>query len=448
MPLRTLVVAAGMIVAAGGALFLPILGVMGYILNYNLGIERQWWGRDFREAGVRMSLGLAAATLVGMVLNSGRLRSAGAWLLGHEKLVLAFLCVAWLSVPLGQGMRDSAAIDHPAIKLTKVIIFALMMTHVAIRLKDLNWLMWTLAAGAAILGLEAWDTPRSMYVAGRLETVGGPDFADSNALAAYIAAMLPFMYVLLIRSGWLGRIFIALGGAFAINAIVLCRSRGTVVALAVGAVAMLIFAPAKRRLRTALGVLLGLAALVYLGDPGFWSRAGTLGSSTEQMDVSAQIRFEIWRGGMKMFADHPLGVGAGNFSANIGRYVPALPDRDAHNTFIRCFCELGVQGGLLLVVVIVSAFRACVQVLRRSGSLPPESKEHLSWLARGLFVSMVIYITAGFAGTLLYNEGFWWLLVLPVCMLRACENTLADQEPAPVRIASKPRKSRLQEAPR
>jgi O-antigen ligase len=429
MAIKTILFAVGFLVACIGALFVPLLGVLGYVAHYNLGPEQQWWTIPLRPLGIRYSLILAVATGIGMLLHLRNLRFGTQFLVTQEKMILLFLGIVWFTILISEPTRETTVVlDHPSVKLTKVVIFVLMMTHIVTTLRDLDWLFWVLVASALVLGLQAYYTPRSVFVSGRLETVGGPDFSASNDLAAYLSAILPLIGIQFLRSGWRGKLFCLVAGAFSTNAIILTRSRGAVVAIVVGVLTALALAPTKHRGKIAVGVAVALLAGLHLADPGFLGRAGTIDDSMEQdqRDRSSQARVEIWEGGIRMLLDNPLGVGSGNFQQTIGRYVPQHPNRDAHNMFIRCGAELGFPGLIMMVALIIGTFVSLARTLRWAVAAHPAEESRVVFIAYGLRLSLVIFLVSGMFGTLFYMEAFWWLLALPICLTRVVGNLKED----------------------
>lgn len=422
MTIRAILFLGGFVVLAVGALASPILGVLGYIAHYNIGPESQWWFSSIGGFGIRYSYTLAIATAIGMALNWGRLSWGNRFLVGQEKLVLAFLGLVWLSVLMSEPTHAYTFVDHPSVKLTKVVIFVMLMSHVVTTLRGFDALLWVLVGGGLVLGLEAYETPLSAFAAGRLESVGGPDFRDSNALAAYVAALLPLIGIQFLRSGWKGRLFCVVAGVFTVNGIVLTRSRGAVVGLAAGAVVALLCAPRGYRLRITAGILLGLGGLIYLGDTGFWLRTGTIAQAADERDRSAESRLEIWEGGFQMALANPQGVGAGNFMQTIGRYAPMHADRDAHSTYVRCLGELGFLGLGILAALIVNAAAMLLRCNRQINELVDKGFGQGHYLGYGLLISLTVLLTSGAMGTLTYVEALWWFLALPVCLQRALEN--------------------------
>jgi len=443
MAIKTVLFVIAFIVCSGGALFAPVLGVLGYVGHYNLGPERQWWSASLRPLGLRYSFTLAAMTAVGMLLNLRKLRFGKSVLNRHEILILMYLGWVWLAHAMSEptvGARY-ALVDHPTVKLTKVIIFAMMMSHVITDFRKLNWLFWALTLGALVLGMQAYDTPRSSFMRGRLETVGGPDFQEANRLGGYLAATLFLIGAQFVRSGWAGRIICLLAGAFAANAVVLTRSRGALIGAAGGCLVAVFLAPKRHRLKIFLGLALAFAGGVYLSDPQFRARMSTIVRPPEQRDRSAQNRIEIWRGGVKMLVRNPLGVGPGNFHQSIGKYTDGrFSGSDAHSTYIRCAGDLGFPGVALLGMLILNAARSLRRSMRQAHDLPGELQNRALWMSYGAAAGLGALLAYGLTATLIYFEAFWWVLALPICISRATENALEEAglapEPAPARLSA------------
>ena len=425
-----------LLICGGGALLNPILGVAGYMSHYVIGPERQWWAAPINHLGIRYSYTLALLTAVGMALHWGKINFGKSFLVRQEKLILAFLGVVWLARILGSDTVGwYSVVDHPSVKFTKIVIFAIMMSHVVTNLKNLDRLLWIFIFGAVILGIDAFGEPRSSFVRGRLNTVGGSDFTEANALAAYLAAMLPIIAVQFLRSGWIGKAICLVAGVFATNAIILTRSRGAVIGIVAGLFTALMFAPAKYRGKILVGLVVLILGGLYLADPQFMARISTITYSEDQMDSSSQSRIEVWQGGIKMFMAHPLGVGPGNFYQEIGNYAVNHPHRDAHSAFIRCAGELGVLGIVLFSALIINALIFLRRIIKQASALPRSVQDQFVLAAFGLIVSLAVLTGSCVTMTLLYMEGLWWMLIMPACLQRIMENIEIDitssAQPAP-----------------
>lgn len=409
-----------------GALVAPIFGALGYMGHYCVGPEKQWWAAPFSHLGIRYSFTLAALTALGMVLHWNKLRF-GKFLMSQEKLILLFLGVVWLGVLIGdETIGRYTTVDHPSLKMTKVILFALMLSHVATNTKNLHWVIWVLVLGAMVLGMQAYDTPRQAFFQGRLETVGGPDFRDANHLAGFLGAMLFFIGAQFLRSGLAGRSVCFVAGAFAAEAIVRTRSRGAMIGVMGGAMVAFFLAPKKHRSKVLVGIILAAMGGFYLSDTQFRSRAMTIKRSEADRDASAQSRLEIWSGGGKMLSANPMGVGIGNFYQNIGRYAPMHRGRDAHSTFVRCACELGVLGITVFILLVANAVRILIGIIKRTRVMPEKYGKHILWMSYGSLTALAALLTYGLTGTAIYMEALWWMLVMPVCLSRAVDNLIRD----------------------
>jgi len=427
MGIRTILFLAGYVVAAGGALVVPLLGVLGYMAVYSIGPENQWWAAPINAWGIRYSMTLGVLTAIGVVLGFRSLRWGRPILLSQEWLILLFLGVVWLSVVTGDPHEgEYVVVDHPAVKLSKLVFFVMLLTHVVTTLKDLRILVWTLIGCSLVLGVLAYEAPRDSFVQGRLSSVGGPDFREANVIVAYLGAILPLIGIQFLRSKWLGKAVCLAAGVLAVNAVVLTRSRGGLVGIGLGAVVALMAAPKGYRRPIALGLVVAAVGAYCLTDPGYWGRASTITAAEEERDASAQSRLEIWEGGVRMFMDRPLGVGVGNFEQSIRRYAPEHPGRDAHNTLVRCFGEIGLPGITVLLACVANAGLLLWKTMKRAQAFPPEEKAHFTYLSYALLVGLVTVLGCGMMVSLPYVEFFWWFLALPACLWRACRNLEED----------------------
>jgi O-antigen ligase len=264
-----------------------------------------------------------------------------------------------------------------------------------------------------------------MYVGGRLEGVGGPDFGDSNALAGHMVALLPIIGVRFLRSDWKGKLLCFLAGGLIANGIILTRSRGGYLACFIMGIVMLFMAPHGHRKGVMVLVVLGALGALTLVDAGYIERMGTLSTGEREKDESAMSRLRIWKGGMEMASDNFLGVGPGNFHTRIHNYLPDDAGRDTHNTYVRCAAELGWPGLALLSLLIGNAYKMLARV--RQSASNHRNAEECAWNAFGLQMSLSAYLTAAMFISATYIEMLWWLLLMPAALERATANAVAGK---------------------
>ena len=413
-----------------GAIFLPHLGIYGYLADYCIGTSKQWWEAPFSGLGIRYSFTLALATIVGFVLQKHKLRFGFSVITIHEIFCLLFLLIMWVSYLSGDDtMNRYSTVDHPTVKFTKIVLFVLLMTHTITDRKKLSGLLWVFILCALALGLKSWELPRRAYVSGRLEGVGGADFAEANFFASFMAAMLPLIGVQLLRSkNWGLRILCVISAAFTANTVVLCRSRGALVGIVMGAMAAVITAPKRFRKKIAIGLILGAIGGLYVVDQQFLERISTIiVSQGEERDESAGSRLRLWAAGMQMVYDQPLGIGVGNWYQTIGSYIPEYVGKDSHNTYVKCIAEMGIFGFIVFAFVIFFSLNEIRRLNKFAGYLPQDIYNDLKLFTFGIFITLVIILTCGLTITMIYTETIWILLMLPVCLRRTIENTLISQ---------------------
>lgn len=395
----------------------PIYGVVTYMMVYQANPTVTWWGLPLVKIGMRFSLFAAGGTILGLIFGRRRVPDnrfgISLWELGAVGLVL----IAALNLILGAGIFTTT---WPAIdKFWKLILFVLILTRMASTRKNLRLVIWTLVAGCLYIGYDAYTAPPDAFVLGRLERVGGPDFSTTSGAAAHLVAMLPIIGgAYLIAPNWRYRVFAAVTGALTFNAVILCRTRSAFLGLCVGILAAVLCAPRVKRFRIYLLLAIGAVAAFSLTDGNFWLRMNTLTSREGlQVDAAARIREEIWWAAFDMVDDYPLGVGPGNFTQMIGEYNPAHRWRASHNSVVACFAELGIQGGIVFLLIMGGSAR----LLQRSAKLARHSDYPIetSILAYALFASFVTYVVTALGTQRLYCESFWWVMALPLCLYRA-----------------------------
>ena len=411
-----------------GALFAPQIGIYGYVAEYCVGPTRAWWGAPFAAMGVRFSFTLVLATAVGMILQRKKLQF-GTLLYGQEKLIIAFLgCIMLLVLFNGDISGLYTSVDQPSIKMVKVFIFVLMMTHVVTDLQKFDNLFWVFVSVSLLIGVQAWQAPSWQFVKGRIEGLGGADISGANFLAAFMASMLPIIGIQFLRSRLLGKFYCATAAAFVANTVVLCRSRGAILAILIGVIVSFFFSPKKYKKQILVLLIIGILGGIYVMDEQFINRGSTITQSGENRDSSAQSRLRLWRAGAKIISDHPLGIGAGNWFKTIGGYLPEYEGTaalDAHNTYVKSAAELGVQGGFVLALIIFSAFSQLRRVrLVAFAELSDDAGNDFILFSFALTVSLTIILMCGMTITMLYTEITWLLLLLPVCLGRALDNAL------------------------
>lgn len=304
----------------------------------------------------------------------------------YGALVLAFL-MALARLP-GDFMLD--------INYLRTALFSPLLYFLYLRskqsLEDTRWMAIAVMAVAALAGLQAVRQGLDYGIGAYNEThrASGPfglDYRDANRAGIYYCIFLPMFVGLALflkkQKFWF---FAALGGvALLAFAILVTYSRQSYFIALLGAALVLV------RRSTILAVLFSLLALIavpYLPGSVTERVAETAQEDvygTEVIDDSTASRWEIWKGGLHMAANNPLGIGLNRFKTRIGEYVPRYKGYDAHNFYVLTLAEMGIQGLLALGLVFLYLFKLAM-FLRRN--VPAGDSEALA-LSIGFTVTTI-----------------------------------------------------------
>jgi hypothetical protein len=247
-----------------------------------------------------------------------------------------------------------AAFNFGLIEYGKIVLTYLLMLAVVTTPRRLRGLMATIviynviATGIAVLhyhgliNIQAIELlelregePRINPTTGTFMTVrrmaGTGVFGDPNDMCEYVAVALTLSLAFLLdRGGGPWRCFWLAPMAFLAYAMTLTRSRGGLLAAAVGMVALGVARTRSRRAIIAVGLLAVLAVGVVGGRQG----------SIEFSSGTGKSRLELWTMSLPLLRGSPIfGVGPNQFVTYAGHV--------AHNSFVEAYADLGVVGGTL-----------------------------------------------------------------------------------------------------
>jgi putative inorganic carbon (HCO3(-)) transporter len=427
------------ILGVGAAVLAPLAGVLLYILSYHMNPEYQWWGQSVRAAGLRTSMIIVIAIVIGLVIRRPRFRGIGRQFSAPIVFAMGLVLLALASLTWGYGVSARGA--YQAEKFAKVMIFVLILIRCVRHPNHYHAAIGAWIGGVLFVSYQAWGNV-GIHENGRLSLgIGGPDFSESGDLAAHMVASLPLIGAMFFMARrWWSRGILLVSGALAVNTIILTRTRNALVALAAMCVFSVFSLPRGQRLKGWLAMAVGVVLAIQLTDAGWWDRMATI---AEHQDASATARIKYWHAAIAMCADHPFGIGLGNFQEVVKEYVPGLTiHRSAHNTYMECLAELGHLGLALLVMTLVATLSRLSHVRRESLTLDAEvpvrvglweSRFHLGWHTMALRTALVGYLASAAFTTRLCGEDFWILIGLAACLdnVTAYMRHQAD-EPAPV----------------
>lgn len=222
---------------------------------------------------------------------------------------------------------------------------------------------------------------------------------DPNSLAAMMAITLPFALMSAYRHRGGRRLVLIAVTALLLWVLLKTQSRGSLLG-AVAAVGVLIASLRSRQKLVAI-LVTGLAAILFwLVSPAeLKSRLSTMASIGEDYNTTARGgRVQIWQRGLSYIISNPVfGVGPANFEAAEGEYnrENQLTGKWSapHNAIIEAFAELGIPGGLLFLLLMVTAFRVAIKLWPAKSSVwRPEITAALTALSVcGIFLGLAYF---------------------------------------------------------
>ncbi len=401
----------------------PIYPLMSYLTFYYAPPHVNWWGDMLPD--LRFSL-LASAVILGSVM----LKGTGLEALKETKnpaLKWLLLFGFWVVV-VTVWAEDRVRSWVWTVALLKLILLYVLIPVVVRTPAHFDMFAGAHIGGATYWGYKAWDDPKRE--AGRLKDVGGPDTQNENAAAAHLLTVLPFVavYLLSVRNRKMQAVILVCG-AFIVNVIVLCNSRGATLGILAMAGAAFALAGKGRRLKL-LGVgAAGLIALLALADPEFLSRQQT---TTEAQDGSSQGRLMSWKAGLELIRDHPLGTGGRGFHILSPQYIPEIveshdgEERSVHNTYLQLGSEWGVPGLVTWGGFMMSTFL----LLRRARQAAADSPWYF-YRILAIQLALIGILVAGIFTNRLYGESVYWMCALAFAVHRMHMTANADAS-APV----------------
>jgi probable O-glycosylation ligase (exosortase A-associated) len=362
------------------AVWRPFFGLLVFSwLAYMRAPDMTWVVKDYHP-----SLWIAIATIVGVLIHKEER------LLVLEKrtvLLGMFFAAVGVSAVVAPDMKLS--VERGQLADLAKIVFIAMLTTGLVRTQDrARYLMLTIAGSLGLLAMKTLI--QGVLSGGALMHGPGGAIEDNNDYGLALVMALPLlMFLSRDEESFLTKALLFAMAFSCVGGVLLTRSRGGVLALAVLAVIWLI--SSRKNPWTFIFMPLAIAAVFVLTPPQLFDRIRALVSGAN--DPSAQNRVIAWQKALNMAEANPLfGVGPGNFQANWHSYAPAWEPGPfvAHNTLLQILAESGVFAVLLylgtLLVTLLSLHKTKVE------GPEPWRKRY----AHAIFLSLIGFMAGSF----------------------------------------------------
>jgi O-antigen ligase len=386
-----------------------------------------------------------------LVLVYALLVSKGRWQAVESRrlLVAALIFAGALFLSTAHALNPSETGPEVSVLLTGVLLFVAVV-QICVRRDQL-----LIVLAGALIALFAASLQGVIqhysgdYVAGF--AAGGSvfgrvqgSFDHPNQFATFIASLVPLAGVVFLSREFPGpmRLLSLAALALAVPALVFTYSRGSLIAVVLGAIVWLAFLRPRAAIAIAAVVAISVAALA----PS--TLRERFDPDTSHQDLTERI--DLWNAAIAMYSEHPvLGVGINNYSVaypDLPRTPSVAPEHrlflegeaqvlptHAHNLYLNTLAEAGLVGAVALLLLIglsISAvYRGCrvTDPIGRSACI-------------GIGISLMILLIDSFVDATLFTEA-----ALPLFALLGVATVFIGLEPvrakSPRREAS--RESRL-----
>ncbi|WP_280154025.1 O-antigen ligase family protein [Piscinibacter sp. XHJ-5] len=401
----------------------PIWGLYFYLATIYVHPPSRWWVYMLPE--LRWSLISAVVAVLAVVVHRGRLQAKPLWLANAPAIILS-IYAAWMWFQCAWALDLETHLEG-ATKFVKYLI-AFWIVYRLIDTKEmLRNLLLAHVAGCTLLGLMAQFIGRD---GGRLDGVGGPGLDDANTLGMYLATgVIASLGLFLSEKGWKRWGLLAVMAVIG-NGFVLANSRGAFLGLLAGSLTLMFCKARAHRKQFWLLALAGLVGFAVVVDKVFIDRMFTIGDvveESEDADMSARSRMELYKAQLRMAADYPLGAGYRGTATLSPFYLDrkwlardnGIDDPDAartsHNTLMSTLVEQGFPGFVLFLVLIGWLFSAGLRVRRMNQSGVDPGLITLSAATCG---TLMVVIVAGSATDYLMAEVQFWMFAALVSALQ------------------------------
>jgi O-antigen ligase len=235
------------------------------------------------------------------------------------------------------------------------------------------------------------------------------------------------------------------------NGLILAASRGAFLGVLFGGLVLsLVKPPQYRRLFWAFAAV-GVVGAVSLMDQRFIDRMFSIEAAVEQsedMDGSAQSRWVLMQAQVRMFADHPMGVGHKGTVVLSPQYLDrryltrrwgedeSAAGRSSHNTFLTLLVEQSLPGVAVYLAFVLWGVAALLTLRRR---LRTEAAVAHAYGGAALSALGVVLAAGMFTDYLMAEVQIWMTALLAAQLALRSAEAAAKIAPAGTALQAAPR---------
>lgn len=351
------------LIGAGLGWLWPFVGLMVYYMFAILRPPFLWFWVFDPATAPRFSFYIAISTLAGWAFRGfgdwSKLRGMRLAAFGLILYLGAGTFAAYFNAPLKHLAWDSLQNQF------KIGIMALLTFTIVRDARSIRIFAWVVvgALGYMAFVLNEWYMINPRYLHNH-----GFGAIDNNGVGMICVMTVPLAFFMGVydRRLWVRLICFAIA-VCAVHVVLFSFSRGSQVGLCLVGGMIFVFAllALPRKLLTL--TLTAVFVFITLKLAGDQVRERFMSIFAEDLDTSAQSRFDTWNAGYHIMMDHPLGVGprnSGFYMDEFGFYK----GKAIHNLYLQTGADYGIFGLLGLMLFYFSAFFQCFFMTFRSAA--------------------------------------------------------------------------------
>jgi probable O-glycosylation ligase (exosortase A-associated) len=364
------------------ALFSPFYGLLAYVCFAVIRPASLWHWSVPQDGNFSRLLGIAM--LVGWAFHG-----FGKWRWGRAQVIVCALLayLAWASVSASLAPDQSEA-WHFVEELSKVVLPVLVGMTTIDSMHKVRQLVWVIVLS---LGYVAFELNISYFSGFNRLHMTGFGGMDNNSFAIALVTGCGFAFFLGLEERVWWRKWLAFAAtALMAHAVFFSFSRGGMLALLITGV--VVFLLLDRKPKHHAWLALAVVVALRMAGPEVRERFASAFLNSEQRDVSATSRLDLWRDCWDAMLKNPmLGVGPDHWPL-IAHTYGWPKGKEAHSLWFQTGAELGFIGvGLLAAYYLLAIWRLWPYARRR---LTP-SDSWLATLARMVIASLAGFMVAG-----------------------------------------------------
>lgn len=340
----------------------------------------------------------------------------------------------WIALSITYSIWHSSSINFILIQLPVLCTLVLVICKLSGDWESLRKLFFAQLVATVVLVVASLRS----YSGGRLDV---QVLGDTNELAYMFDGVIPIALAFGITASSRKRRLLFYGAvAIMALAVVLTGSRGGEFGL-LAVAAFVVLAPATlrppqrkparlvrapERRMGAMGRLLIWATAFALIGMAVWpqlpqeprERLASMLNLGSDYNMDAKVgRVQIWKRGMKAFADRPIGYGIATYPAVDGKFGGSY--YTAHNSLVLVLVELGPIGLVIYLGMLLHLWRGLAKMRRTLDQLeaPSEQKRQQAVFCRMSQASLVGNFVAGEFLSATYYYGHWASIALAMSLI-------------------------------